>query len=46
MRLDRETHADWFYVVGIIGGTIALLLCTIAFIVWVVYRLWAMIANG
>jgi hypothetical protein len=43
MRSDRETHADWFYVAGIIGGTVALLLLAIAFIVWLVVKLWAII---
>ncbi|NGZ98560.1 MAG: DUF4112 domain-containing protein [Nitrospira sp. WS110] len=43
MKRDRETHTDWFYVGGIIGGTIGLLLLTIAFIIWVVYKLWAMV---
>lgn len=43
MKPDRETHADWFYVVGIIGGTASLLLLTIAFVVWLVFKLWAMI---
>lgn len=42
MKPDRETHADWFYVGGIIGGTIALLLLTIAFVVWLVITLWGM----
>lgn len=46
MKPDRETHADWFYVVGIIGGTMALLLLAIAFIVWVVYKLWSVVAGG
>ena len=46
LKPDRETRADWFYVIGIIGGTVALLLLTIAFIVWVVYKLWVMIAGG
>jgi len=41
MKPDRETQADWFYVVGIIGGTVALLLLMIAFIVWLVFKLWA-----
>lgn len=41
---DRETHADWFYVVGIIGGTVALLLLTIAFMIWLVYRLWTVVS--
>lgn len=46
MKPDRETHADWFYVVGIIGGTMALLLLAIAFILWVVYKLWSVVAGG
>ncbi|MBS0152474.1 MAG: DUF4112 domain-containing protein [Nitrospira sp.] len=41
---DRETHADWFYVGGIIGGTVALLLLTIAFMIWLVYRLWTVVS--
>ena len=43
-RPDRETHQDWFYVGGIIGGTAALVLCTIAFVVWLVVKLWTMVA--
>jgi len=43
MKPDRETHADWFYVGGIIGGTIAFLLLTIAVIIWLIYKLWAMV---
>jgi hypothetical protein len=46
MKPERETVADWFYVTGIIGGTIALLVLTIAFIAWVVYKLWSVIAGG
>ena len=46
MKPDRETHADWFYVVGIIGGTVALLLVTIAFVVWLVVKLWRVLAGG
>jgi len=38
-RPSRETRADWFYVSGIIGGTVALLLLAIAFVVWLVVRL-------
>ncbi len=44
LKSDRETHADWFYVAGIIGGTVALLLLTIAFIIWLVYKLWTVVA--
>jgi len=43
MKPDRETRADWLYVVGIIGGTVALLLLTIAFTMWSVMKLWAMV---
>lgn len=46
MQPDRETHADWFYVGGIIGGTVALLLVMIACMVWVVYKLWSMVTGG
>lgn len=46
MKPDRETHADWFYVTGIIGGTVALLFLMIAAVVWVIYTLWTMIAGG
>lgn len=46
MKPDRETHTDWFYVGGIIGGTVALLLLMIAFIIWLVYQLWMMVSGG
>jgi hypothetical protein len=41
---DRETRPDWFYVSGIIGGTAALMLLAIAFVIWLVVKLWTMIA--
>lgn len=44
MKPDRETHPDWLYVGGIIGGTMVLLLVVIAFVVWSVFTLWTMIA--
>jgi hypothetical protein len=44
LKPDRETHADWFYVAGILGGTVALLLLTIAFIIWLIYRLWTAVS--
>ena len=44
LKPDRETHADWFYVAGIIGGTVALLLLMVAFMVWLVYKLWMVVA--
>jgi hypothetical protein len=46
MRPDRETAVDWLYVSGIIGGTVATLLLAIAFVVWLVFKLWTMIAGG
>lgn len=44
MRPDRETSPDWFYVGGLIGGTAAVMLLAIAFVVWLVTTLWTMIA--
>lgn len=44
MKPDRETHADRFYVGGIIGGTVALLLLTIALIIWLIYKLWSAVS--
>jgi len=46
MKPDRETHADWFYVGGIIGGTVGLLLLTIAVMIWLVYKLLVMVSGG
>lgn len=46
MKLDRETHTDWFYVGGIIGGTVALLLLTIAFTIWLSFKLWMIVSGG
>lgn len=46
MKPDRETHTDWFYVIGIIGGTVALLLLMIAFVVWLIVKLWTMATGG
>lgn len=45
LKPDRETHTDWFYVGGIISGTVVLLLLSIAFTIWMVYKLWAMLAS-
>ena len=42
---DRETHQDWFYVSGIIGGTAALLLLGIGLVVWAVIKIWVAIAQ-
>lgn len=46
MQRDRETHTDWFYVGGIIGGTVPLLLLAIAVIIWLIYKLWTMVSGG
>lgn len=46
LKPDRETHADWFYVGGIIGGTVGLLLLAIAFMIWLVYKLLVMVSSG
>lgn len=45
IRPDQETRQDWFYVVGIIGGTVMLLLLTIALVVWLVIKIWMMVAR-
>ena len=44
MKPDRETRPDWLYVGGIVGGTVALMLLAIAFVVWAVAKLWSVIA--
>jgi hypothetical protein len=44
MKPDRETRPDWFYVGGIVGGTVVLMLLAIAFVVWAVAKLWTLIA--
>lgn len=41
----RGTHADWSYVVGIIGGTVVLLLSLVAFVLWVAVSLWSRFAG-
>jgi hypothetical protein len=41
----RRTHADWTYVVGIIGGTVALLLGLVAFVLWMAVSLWGRFAG-
>lgn len=43
LKPDRETHPDWLYVGGIIGGTVLLMLLAIAGVVWLVVTLWMMI---
>ena len=41
---QRSSQGDWFYVAGIIGGTVALLLLAITAVLWIVVKLWAAIA--
>lgn len=41
----RRTHADWTYVVGIIGGTVVLLLGLVAFVLWMAISLWSRFAG-
>jgi hypothetical protein len=41
---QRETQHARFYVAGIIGGTVVLLMLAIALVLWIVVRLWAAIA--
>jgi len=40
----RRTEQDWLYVTGIIGGTVILMLLAIALVLWIVVKLWAVIA--
>lgn len=41
---QRETQHARFYVAGIIGGTVVLLMLAIALVLWIVVKLWAAIA--
>jgi hypothetical protein len=41
----RRTHADRPYVVGIIGGTVVLLLGLVAFVLWMAVSLWSWFAG-
>lgn len=45
LKPDRETRPDWFYVGGIIGGTVILMLLAIAGVVWLIATLWTMIVS-
>ena len=45
LKPDRETQPDWLYVGGIIGGTVLLMLLTIAGVVWLIAKLWTMIIS-
>lgn len=41
----RVTHGDWAYVVGLIGGTVLLLLGLVVLVLWLVIGLWRAIAG-
>ena len=41
---SRETQQARFYVAGIIGGTVGLLLLAIAAVLWIVVKLWTAVA--
>jgi Domain of unknown function (DUF4112) len=41
----RATQGDWTYVVGLIGGTVMLLLGLVALVLWAVISLWSAIAG-
>lgn len=41
---SRETQQARFYVAGIIGGTVVLLLLAIAAVLWIVVKAWAYFA--
>lgn len=45
MKPDREVRQDWVYVVGIIGATAALLLLSIALVVWMTWKMWLALAT-
>lgn len=45
MQAARRTHVDWSYVVGIIGGTVVLLLGLVAFVLWMAISLWSRLAG-
>ena len=44
-QATRRTHADWTFVVGIIGGTVVLLLGLVAFVLWMAISLWSRFAG-
>ena len=45
MQPLRRTSYDWWYVIGIVGGTVALLLLAITLVVWLVISLWSALVN-
>ena len=45
VRPDRNTAGDWTYVAVVIGGTVGLLLATIALVIWLAISLWSRLAG-
>jgi uncharacterized protein DUF4112 len=44
-RPQRQTGQDWLYVAGIVGGTAALLLLSIAAIGWSLWKIWMALTS-
>ncbi len=44
-RPARETHRDWLYVGGIIGGTVLLLGVMIGLVMWLVVKTWTVLVS-
>jgi hypothetical protein len=44
-RPVRETHRDWLYVGGIIGGTVLLLAMMIGLVMWLVIKIWTRLVS-
>ena len=42
---SRKTHVDWFYVAGVIGGVALVLFLAIALVLWLVVKIWALMAQ-
>jgi hypothetical protein len=45
LETERGTRWDWLYVIGLVGGTVLVLLLAIASVVWLVVALWAAVAQ-
>ena len=45
MQATRRTHYDWTYVVGIIGGTLVLLVGLVVCVLWAAISLWSRFAG-
>lgn len=44
-QATRRTRYDWAYVVGIVGGTVGLLLGLVALVLWMAISLWSRFAG-